>query len=242
MTVWPQHSGSTFGDRECPILDLGDRPPYKPVVHIIDDDVALREGLTNFLQAAGLAAFSFSSPQTFIESWKASDQGCVILDMRFPSASGLEFQSQLQELEMLMPVILMTGYADVASSVKAMKAGAIDFLTKPFDDQAVLAAIAAGFVRDARRVQDESRSSRLIDRYATLTNREKEVFGLVTRGLMNKQVAGELRLSEITVKVHRGTMMRKMKVKTLADLVRAAEKLSVDLTRDTPMDNAATSV
>jgi FixJ family two-component response regulator len=140
----------------------------------------------------------------------------------------LEFQSQLQELEMLMPVILMTGYADVASSVKAMKAGAIDFLTKPFDDRAVLAAIAVGFARDSRRVQDESRSSRLIDQYATLTNREKEVFGLVTKGLMNKQVAGELRLSEITVKVHRGTMMRKMKVRTLADLVRAAEKLSVD--------------
>jgi FixJ family two-component response regulator len=218
------------------IDDGGSRPPkasdtplYNPVVHIIDDDVALREGLTNFLQAAWMVASSFSSPHEFIESWKASDQGCVILDMRFPSASGLDFQSQLQDLEMLMPVILMTGYADVASSVKAMKAGAIDFLTKPIDGEAVLTAIAAGFARDAQRVKDEARSSRLIDQYATLTSREKEVFALVTKGLMNKQIAGELRLSEITVKVHRGTMMRKMKVRTLADLVRVAEKINAEL-------------
>jgi FixJ family two-component response regulator len=219
---------SVFARRKVTAPKAGTPPLYKPVVHIIDDDVALREGLTGFLEAAKLSVVSFSSPQAFMDSWTASDQGCVILDMRFPSGSGLDFQFQLQELEMLMPVILMTGYADVASSVRAMKAGAIDFLTKPLDDQALLAAIATGFDRDAGRVQDESRSSRLIDQYATLTNREKEVFALVTKGLMNKQVAGELSLSEITVKVHRGTMMRKMKVKTLADLVRAAEKLSAD--------------
>jgi FixJ family two-component response regulator len=228
MKVWQQHSGSLFDGPNLPLLDMA-ASPHTPVVHIIDDDVALREGLTNFLQAAGLSALSFSSPHEFVESWKASDQGCVILDMRFPSESGLEFQSGLQELEMMMPVILMTGYADVASSVKAMKAGAIDFLIKPVDDQALLTAIATAFARDEMRVQNESRVSRLIDQYATLTNREKEVFALVTKGLMNKQIAGELNLSEITVKVHRGTMMRKMKVRTLADLVRAAEKLKGDI-------------
>jgi FixJ family two-component response regulator len=223
-----QQLGFYPGDGGCLLSNAGDAPSYNPVVHIIDDDVALREGLTNFLEAAGLSACSFSSPLEFIELWKASDQGCVILDMRFPSASGLDFQSELQDLAMMMPVILMTGYADVASSVKAMKAGAIDFLTKPIDDQAVLAAIAAGFARDAQRVQHEARSSRLIDQYGTLTSREKEVFALVTKGLMNKQIAGALKLSEITVKVHRGTMMRKMKVRTLADLVRAAEQLNLD--------------
>jgi FixJ family two-component response regulator len=223
-----QRSGLLLGGDGYLVSNAGDSPSYNPVVHIIDDDAALREGLTNFLQAAGLSASSFSSPHEFIESWKASDQGCVILDMRFPSESGLDFQSQLQDLEMMMPVILMTGYADVASSVKAMKAGAIDFLTKPFDDQALLSAIAAGFARDAKRVQSEARSSRLTDQYVSLTSREKEVFALVTKGLMNKQIAGALELSEITVKVHRGTMMRKMRVRTLADLVRVAETLNAN--------------
>jgi FixJ family two-component response regulator len=229
MKYLSQHSGFSLEPRGGSLQKIDDPLPYNPVVHIVDDDVALRDGLTNFLQAAGLSALSFPSPHEFIKSWRASNQGCVILDMRFPNESGLDFQSQLQGSQMLMPIILMTGYADVASSVKAMKAGAVDFLTKPFDGQAVLSAIADAFASDAGRVHDESRSTRLTDQYATLTNREQEVFALVTKGLMNKQIAGELRLSEITVKVHRGTMMRKMKVRTLADLVRISEKLSFDM-------------
>jgi FixJ family two-component response regulator len=200
-------------------------PSYMPVVHIVDDDVAVRNGLTNLLRAAALSVLSFCSPQEFMETRRASNHGCLILDIRFPGVSGLDFQSQLQNLEMTMPVILMTGHADVPSSVRGMKAGAIDFLTKPFDDQSILDAIAAAFKSDATRFQNEAQTSRLAERYARLTTREKEVLALVTKGLMNKQVAGELNLSEITVKVHRGTMMRKMKVRTLADLVRAAETL-----------------
>jgi FixJ family two-component response regulator len=229
MKYWPQYSRSSLATRGYPSPQVSAPPFYTPVVHIIDDDVALCDGLTNFLQAAGHSVVSFQSPHEFVEAWKASDQGCVILDMHFPSESGLDFQAQLQTFQMLMPVILMTGYADVPSSVKAMKAGAIDFLTKPCDGQTVLCAISAGFERDAERVQIESQFSLLHDQYAMLTNREKEVFALVARGLMNKQIAAELHLSEITVKVHRGTMMRKLKVKTLADLVRLSEKLSVNM-------------
>jgi FixJ family two-component response regulator len=199
--------------------------PYKPVVHIVDDDVTVRDGLTNLLRSAALPVITFCSPRQFIESWQASDQGCLVLDIHFPDGSGLDFQARLRSLEISMPVILMSGYADVPSSVRGMKAGAVDFLTKPFDDQSLLDAIAAALKRDAIRFQSETKVFGLAARYASLTSREREVFALVTKGLMNKQVAGKLNLSEITVKVHRGTMMRKMKMRTFADLVRASETL-----------------
>ncbi len=200
-------------------------PPHKPVVHIVDDDRAVQEGLSNLLRSASFSVASFFSPKEFLDSWQRSSHGCVILDIRFPDESGLDCQARFQRLEMTMPVILMTGHADVPSSVKGMKAGAVDFLTKPFDDRSILDAIATAFERDATRFRNECGSSRLFERYATLTHREKEVFALVTQGLMNKQIAGQLDLSEITVKVHRGTMMRKMNVRTVADLVRASEAL-----------------
>lgn len=199
--------------------------PYRPVVHIIDDDESVGNALTDLLRAAGISAKSFSSPKGFIEAWQPTDHGCVLLDLWFPDESGLDFQSQLLDLEMTLPVILMTGHADVPSSIRGMKAGAIDFLVKPFDDHMVLESIQTAFKRDEARVNDEARILLLSDRYTTLTTREKEVFSLVTKGLMNKQIAGELNLSEITVKVHRGTMMRKMHVRTVADLVRASELL-----------------
>jgi FixJ family two-component response regulator len=203
--------------------------PYKPVVHIVDDDVTVRDALTNLLHSAALSVITFCSPRQFIESWQGSDQGCLVLDIHFPDGSGLDFQARLRSLEISMPVILMSGYADVPSSVRGMKAGAVDFLTKPFDDQSLLDAIAAAFKRDAIRFRSETKVFGLAIRYASLTSREREVFALVTKGFMNKQVAGKLNLSEITVKVHRGTMMRKMKMRTLADLVRAAEALKSEI-------------
>jgi FixJ family two-component response regulator len=207
---------------------MSEHPTYNPIVRVIDDDVGVRDGLTNLLQAAGLSVLSYVSPREFIKAWRPSDQGCLILDIRFPDENGLDFQTQLQSLAVTMPVILMSGYADVPSTVRGMKAGAIDFLTKPFDDEAVLDAIDTAFKTDVTRVENESQLRMLAKRHASLTTRERQVFSLVTLGLMNKQIAGELNLSEITVKVHRGTMMRKMNVKTLADLVRASELLKFD--------------
>jgi FixJ family two-component response regulator len=200
-------------------------PAYQPVVHIIDDDGGVRDGLSNLARSAGFSTKCFASPAHFIESWQPTDRGCVLLDIWFPDESGLDFQSQLQQLEMPLPIILITGQPDVLSSVKGMKAGALDFLVKPFDDQMVLNAIRNALASDKDRFSEEAKLSLLSDRYTSLTSREKEVFALVTKGLMNKQIAGALDLSEITVKVHRGTMMRKMNVRTLADLVRVAETL-----------------
>nr|WP_247312617.1 response regulator [Bradyrhizobium sp. 48] len=202
-------------------------PTTLPVVHVIDDDPAVRDGLVNLVQSMGFRAVAFEAPQHFIEAWQPADSGCVILDIRFPDASGLDFQTQLQALSIPLPVILMTGHADVPSSVRGMKAGAIDFLIKPIDDQLILEAVQEAFRLDESRMTEKAQISSLMQRYQSLTCREKEVLELVARGLMNKQVAGELGLSEITVKVHRGSMMRKMKLRTLPDLVRAAEALSI---------------
>lgn len=206
-------------------MDGKSLPPYAPVAHIIDDDAGVRDALSNLIHSAGYPAKSFSSPGEFIGSWQPTHQGCVLLDIWFPDESGLDFQGHLQQLEMTLPVILITGQADVPSSVRGMKAGAVDFLTKPFADQVVLDAIQTAFQRDQARVSGEAKLLLMSDRYASLTSREKEVFSLVTKGLMNKQIAVVLNLSEITVKVHRGTMMRKMNVRTLADLVRTSEML-----------------
>lgn len=200
-------------------------PPYTPVAHIIDDDAGVRDALSNLIRSAGHNAKAFSSPGEFVEAWRPTHQGCVLLDIWFPHESGLDFQEQLRQLEMTMPVILITGKADVPTSVRGMKAGAVDFLTKPFDDQVLLDAIQTAFLRDQARVSGEAKLLLLSEKYASLTSREKEVLALVAKGLMNKQIAAALSLSEITVKVHRGTMMRKMNVRTVADLVRISEML-----------------
>lgn len=198
----------------------------RPVVHIIDDDVALGEGLANLLRSADFEVALFHSPTEFINAFEPSSCGCLLLDIRFPEGSGLDFQDLFLSEGIAVPVILMTGHADVPSSVRGMKAGAVDFLTKPFEDEELLGAVAIALERDAVRREREMSTSAVSEQYATLTSREREVMALVVTGLMNKQVAGELNLSEITVKVHRGTMMRKMKVRTLADLVRASEVLN----------------
>jgi FixJ family two-component response regulator len=197
----------------------------RPVVHVVDDDDAVRDGLANLLRSADLEVATYASPELFMSRWRPTHRGCLVLDIRFPNTCGLEFQAQFCAAMMALPIILITGHADVPSSVRGMKAGAVDYLAKPFEDEALLDAVRVAFARDAARHRHDQELLDIVMRYETLTVREKEVMALVASGLMNKQAAGELGLSEITVKVHRGSMMRKMNMRTLADLVRAAEAL-----------------
>jgi FixJ family two-component response regulator len=197
------------------------------IVHIIDDDEPLRLALDSLLRSVGYVTLSYSSTKEFLEGKRPDVEGCLLLDIRLPGMSGLDFQAQLTSIGIRLPVILMTGHGDIPMSVRAMKAGAVDFLTKPFRDQDLLDAVAAAVERDRTRRADESQAANLDERYAMLSPREKQVMSLVTAGLLNKQVAGELGLSEITVKIHRGAAMRKMKARTLPDLVRMAEALKL---------------
>jgi FixJ family two-component response regulator len=203
---------------------LGDAGPG-PVVHVIDDDWPLREALANLLRSSNFAVQLHASPQAFIDAWRPGDGGCLLLDIRFPGGCGLEYQARFQAAGIPLPVILMTAHADVSSSVRGMKAGAVDFLIKPFDEEALLAALRLALERDLQRRRREATLSDVSERYASLTAREKQVLQQVVVGRMNKQIAADIGLSEVTVKVHRGTMMRKMGVRTVADLVRASEAL-----------------
>jgi FixJ family two-component response regulator len=195
------------------------------IVHIIDDDESLRAALDGLLRSMDLKTRTYRSVDDFLAAARPDAAGCLILDVRLPGISGLDFQARLVGLGIHLPVILMTGHGDVPMSVRGMKAGAVDFLIKPFRDQDMLDAVAAAIARDTARRATESVNTILRDKFATLSPREQQVMRLVTAGKMNKQVAGELGLSEITVKIHRGAAMRKMGARTLADLVRMAEAL-----------------
>jgi FixJ family two-component response regulator len=197
----------------------------RPVVHIVDDDESLRRALDSLFRSVGLQAHAYGSVREFLDAKHDGGAGCLVLDVRLPGISGLDFQGQLAELGIHLPVILMTGHGDIPMSVRAMKAGAVDFLAKPFRDQDMLDAVASAMERDAKRRASQGDAAQLRDRYATLSPREQQVMMLVTAGKMNKQVAGDLGLSEITVKIHRGSAMRKMGARTLADLVRMADSL-----------------
>jgi len=198
-----------------------------PIVHIIDDDESMCVALDSLLRSVGLQTRTYASVDAFLAAPRPDSASCLILDVRMPGIGGLDFQSQLSELGIHLPVILMTGYGDVPMSVRGMKAGAVDFLMKPFRDQDMLDAIATAVKRDqARRVAD-AEDGRLREKFATLSPREQQVMQRVAAGKMNKQVAGDLGLSEITVKIHRGAAMRKMGARTLADLVRMAEALGL---------------
>lgn len=197
------------------------------MVHVIDDDASLRTALESLFRSVGLDSRSYESPQQFLDAERPDRPGCLVLDVRLPGISGLDFQEHLAEHNISLPVVLMTGYGDIPMSVRGMKAGAMDFLTKPFRDQDMLDAVFAAIGQDRVRQETQRTQRDLEDRYARLSPRERQVMGLVTAGLMNKQVAHELGLSEITVKIHRGAAMRKMRAKTLADLVRMAERLHV---------------
>jgi FixJ family two-component response regulator len=195
------------------------------VVHIVDDDESLRAALGRLFRSVGLESRSYGSAHDFINAPRPDEPGCIVLDVRMPGMSGIDFQTQLASLGIRLPVVLMTGHGDIPMSVRAMKAGAIDFLSKPFRDQDMLDAVAAAIDRDRARRSADSAVIGLRDRLATLSPREQQVMVLVTSGKMNKQVAGDLGISEITVKIHRGAAMRKMGARTLADLVRMVESL-----------------
>ena len=196
-----------------------------PLVHIVDDDDSLRQGLASLLRSVGLNARTYSSTQEFLQSDCLETPGCIVLDIRLPGMSGLDFQEQLAGLGVRLPVILMTGHGDIPMSVRAMKAGAVDFLPKPFRDQDMIDSVTVAINRDRAQREKEDQSMAIVDRYATLSPREREVMAFVTAGRLNKQVAGELGLSEVTVKIHRGAAMRKMEARSLADLVRMADAL-----------------
>ncbi|MBB3933328.1 FixJ family two-component response regulator [Kaistia hirudinis] len=198
-----------------------------PLVVIVDDDAAVRDSLDSLIRSIGLATRLYGSPAELLQDKLPDLVGCLILDVRLPGISGLDFQAQLAKHGILLPIVFMTGHGDIPMSVRAMKAGAVDFLAKPFRDQDMLDAVTAAIERDRQRRSDSAARDGLRAEYETLTPREREVMGHVVAGLMNKQVAGLIGLSEITVKIHRGNVMRKMGVRSLADLVRKAEALGI---------------
>jgi FixJ family two-component response regulator len=210
------------------------RPPAathaSSIVIIVDDDAAVRTSLDSLVRSVGLETRLFGSPAELLAAELPNGPGCIVLDVRLPGVSGLDLQGQLKRQGINFPIIFMTGHGDIPMSVQAMKAGAVDFLSKPFRDQDMLDAVTAALDRDAERLVEAAARQDLRAQYETLSAREREVMGYVTAGLMNKQVAGLIGLSEITVKIHRGNVMRKMGVKSLADLVRKAEALGVSQT------------
>jgi FixJ family two-component response regulator len=199
----------------------------EPIVFIIDDDVAMRMTLSSLFRSMGLRVELFGSAREFAQIKMPDVASCLVLDIRLPGVSGLDFQAELAEADIRIPIIFMTGHGDIPMSVKAMKAGAIDFLTKPFRDQDILDAVTKAIERDKKRRDSEKSVSELQIRFDSLTSREREVMRMVAAGLMNKQVAAELGVVEITVKVHRGHMMRKMKAMSLVHLVEMADLLGI---------------
>jgi len=212
------------------------QPPARSlnsVVIIVDDDAGIRASLDSLFRSVGLETRLFASPAELLGGLLPDGPGCIVLDVRLPGVSGLDLQSQLVRQGINHPIIFMTGHGDIPMSVRAMKAGAVDFLAKPFRDQDMLDAVTAALERDAQHRTEAATRDDIRAQYETLTAREREVMGHITAGLMNKQVAALIGLSEITVKIHRGNVMRKMGVRSFADLVRKAEALGVSQTRRT---------
>jgi FixJ family two-component response regulator len=201
--------------------------PDETIVFIVDDDPSMRRSLETLLRSVGLKPMSFPSTEDFLRANHAESPGCLVLDIRLPGSSGLQFQREMAAAGILHPVIFITGHGDIPMSVAAMKAGAIEFLPKPFRDQDFLDAVHKGIERDRLRRERGARTGELRERFERLTPREREIMALVASGLMNKQIAAELGLSEITVKIHRGRMMLKMEAKSLPDLVRIADRLAL---------------
>jgi FixJ family two-component response regulator len=197
----------------------------RPIVFVVDDDPSMREAVQDLIASVGLEARGFASPREFLDAVRPDAPACLVLDVRLPGSSGLNFQQQLVQAGVLIPVIFITGHGDIPMSVRAIKAGAVEFLTKPFHDQELLDAINVGIERNRAQRREAAVMDDLRQRFAALTPREREIMALVILGRMNKQIAGELGVSEVTVKVHRGQIMRKMRAKSLPELVRMGDVL-----------------
>jgi len=196
-----------------------------PIVFIVDDDISVRESLELLVRCEGWRPETFESAQTFLERPRSFVPSCLVLDVSLPGLNGLDLQERIAAERTDMPIIFITGYGDVPKTVQAMKAGAVEFLTKPFKDEVLLSSVRQALERSRLAIAHDMEMKELRDRYASLTPREQQVMGLVVSGLLNKQVGGELGISEITVKAHRGKVMRKMKANSLADLVKMTAKL-----------------
>ena len=196
-------------------------------VFVIDDDKGIRSGIKNLLESMGLRVGAFASTNEFLKAGLTNAAGCLVLDVRLPGTSGLDFHRELLAAKIDMPVVFITGHGDIPMTVQAMKAGAVDFLPKPFRDQDLLDAVQRALERDRARHAREEEGRNIASRYNTLTPREREVMSFVVRGFLNKQIAGEMGTSETTAKIHRGQVMRKMQAQSLPDLVRIAERLGL---------------
>ena len=201
------------------------------VVFVVDDDPAIRDALTSLLRSVGLAVETFGSAQEFLNRQPPDGPACLVLDVRLPGLSGLDLQRALATAQLTLPIIFLTGYGDIPMTVQAMKAGAVEFLTKPCRDQDLLHAVRTALDRDRARRKDQMHIELLRAQSNSLTAREKEVMGFVTAGLLNKQIAAEMDITEVTVKMHRGNIMRKMQARSLADLVRMADLLGISRTK-----------
>jgi len=199
----------------------------QPIVFVVDDDASMRQALARLLQSVQLRVEVFASPQEFLQSKRPDVPGCLVLDVRLPGLSGLDFQAELLKADVRISIVFITGHGDIPMSVRAMKAGAVDFLAKPFRDQDLLDAVTTAIQRDQKRRELENAVADLRTHFSSLTPREREIMALVASGLMSKQIAAQIGLSEITVKVHRSHLMKKMGARSVADLVRMAEALEL---------------
>jgi FixJ family two-component response regulator len=206
-------------------------PEQQPIVFVIDDDPSVRGALVRLFRSVGLQAEAFSSAPELLQSKLPEVPSCLVLDVRLPGQSGLDVQAELTKANIRVPIIFMTGHGDIPMTVRAMKGGAVDFLAKPFRDQDMLDAVTMAIERDRERRANDNATTGLMEVFQQLTPREREVMTLVSSGLMNKQVAAEMGLAEITVKIHRGHVMKKMGARSLADLVRMADILGVRRTK-----------
>jgi FixJ family two-component response regulator len=201
------------------------QPNERPLVRVVDDDASMRDALEGLFDSVKLETRTYATARDFLASELADRPGCIVLDIRLPDMNGLDFHARLSEFGVLLPVVIMSGHGNIPMSVRAMKHGAIDFLPKPFEDQDMIDAVVGAIERDRQQRVVQFKVSQIQQRFGTLTPREQEVMRLVAAGKMNKQVAGDLGIQEITVKIHRGVAMRKMAARSLADLVRMAEVL-----------------